>query len=87
MEQEEIPSLALYPEQRASSAPTAGLVLGILEGHRRHRLLDEQGVELRRFHDDLSEAAQETLRLLGVNGTAYGLECRTGWDRSYFASP
>ncbi len=74
MEQEEIPSLALYPEQRASSAPTAELVLGVLEGHRRHRLLDEQDVELRRFHDDLSVAAQETLRLLGVNGAAYGLE-------------
>jgi hypothetical protein len=38
-------SLALYPEGRASAAPTAGLVLGALEGHRRHRLLDEQGQE------------------------------------------
>jgi len=74
MEQEEIPSLALYPEQRASSAPTAELVLSILEGHRRHRLLDDQGVELRRFHDDLSEAAQEMLRLLSVNRAAYGVE-------------
>lgn len=74
MEQEGITSLALYPEQRASSAPTAELVLGVLEGHRRHRLVDEDDVELRRFHDDLSEAAQETLRLLDVNRAAYGLE-------------
>jgi transposase len=74
MEQEEITSLALYPEQRGSRAPTAGLVLGVLEGHRRHRLLDEHDVELRSFHDDLSEAAQETLRLLDVNRAAYGLE-------------
>ena len=74
MEQEGITSLALYPEQRASSAPTAGLVLGVLEGHRRHRLLDENVVELRRFHDDLSEAAQEPLRLLDVDRAAYGLE-------------
>src|ERR1019366_8769923 len=74
MEQEGITSLALYPERRASSAPTAELVLGVLEGHRRHRLVDEDDVELRRFHDDLSEAAQETLRLLDVNRVAYGLE-------------
>ena len=74
MEQEGITSLALYPEQRASSAPTAELVLGVLEGHRRHRLVDEDDVELRRFHDDLSDAAQETLRLLDVNRAAYGLE-------------
>ena len=36
-------SLALYPEGRPATAPTAAVVLGILEGHRRHRLLDEQG--------------------------------------------
>lgn len=67
-------SLALYPEGRPSAAPTAGLVLGVLEGHRRHRLLDEQGQELRRFHDQVSAAAQDVLRLLGVDPTAYGLE-------------
>jgi transposase len=67
-------SLALYPEGRASAAPTAGLVLGVLEGHRRHRLLDEQGQELRRFHDQVSAAAQDVLRLLEVDPTAYGLD-------------
>jgi hypothetical protein len=29
----------------------------VLEGHRRHRLLNEQGQELRRFHDELSEGS------------------------------
>jgi hypothetical protein len=29
-------SLALYPEGRASAAPTAELVFGVLEGPRRH---------------------------------------------------
>ena len=67
-------SLALYPEGRASAAPTAELVLGVLEGHRRHRLLDEQGRELRRFHDEVSQAAQEVLVLLGVTLSAYGLD-------------
>ncbi len=44
-----------------------------LEGHRRHRLLDEHGTELRCFHDDLPEAARELLTLLGVDQTPYGL--------------
>jgi transposase len=73
MEQEEVQSLLLYPERRASAAPTAELVINALEGHRRHRLLDEQGEELRRFHDELSEPAQEVLELLGVDTTPYGL--------------
>jgi transposase len=72
MEQEGISSLALYPEGRASVAPTAELVLNRLEGHRRHRLLDEHGQELRRFHDTLTDAAQEVLDLLGVDPAPYG---------------
>jgi hypothetical protein len=48
-------------------------VLSVLEGQRRHRLLDEQGQELRRFHDELLDAAQEVLRLLGIDMAAYGL--------------
>ena len=66
-------SLALYPEGRRSEAPTAALVFAALEGHRRHRLLDEHGQELRRFHDSLSDTAQEVLDLLGVDQTPYGL--------------
>lgn len=66
-------SLALYPEGRPSEAPTAAVVLGVLEGQRRHRLLDERGQELQRFHDELPEPAQEVLRLLGVDGGPYGL--------------
>jgi len=67
------PSLALYPEGRDSMRPTAALVLGVLEGHRRHRLLGEQGQELRRFHDSLPTVAEQLLTLLGVDPTAYGL--------------
>jgi transposase len=65
--------LRLYPEGRASEAPTAALVFGVLEGHRRHRLFDGQGQVLRTFHDELSEAAGTVLELLGVDGAAYGL--------------
>lgn len=73
MDDEGLASLALYPEGRPSRAPTAGLVLSVLEGQRRHRLLDEQGQELRRFHDALPDAAQDVLRLLGIDMAAYGL--------------
>ena len=73
MDDEGLASLALYPEGRSSAAPTTGLVLSVLEGHRRHRLLDEQDQELRRFHDELPDAAQEVLRLLGIDMAAYGL--------------
>jgi len=73
MAQGGLSSLALYPEGRPNEAPTAAVVLGVLEGHRRHRLLDEQGQELRRFHDELPQAAQEVLQLLGVEGAPYGL--------------
>lgn len=65
--------LALYPDGSQTEAPTASVVFHALEGHRRHRLLDEQGNELRCFHDPLPNAAQETLELLGVDQTHYGL--------------
>ena len=74
MQQEGQARLALYPEGRPSEAPTAGLVLSVLEGHRRHRLLDEQGQELRRFHDPVSDAAWDVLTLLDVDPTVYGLD-------------
>jgi transposase len=72
MAKAEVECLLLYPENRASAAPTAELVLNALEGQRRHRLLDEQGQELRRFHDELPAAAQEVLGLLGVDTAPYG---------------
>jgi transposase len=73
MSAREIASLRLYPERRASELPTAALVFNALEGLRRHRLLDGQGRELRRFHDELPAAGQELLDLLGVASAPYGL--------------
>jgi transposase len=66
-----IQRLALYPDGGLTEAPTAAVVFHALEGHRRHRLLDDQGQELRRFHDTLTDAAQETLELLAVGSDAY----------------
>jgi transposase len=67
-------TLALYPEGRASASPTAELVFNVLEGQRRHRLLSSSGEELRCFHDELPEAAQQVLELLGVERAPYGLD-------------
>jgi hypothetical protein len=65
--------LNLYPEGRASAAPTTGLVFGALAGHRRHRLFDGEGQLLRTFHDEVPGPAQQVLEFLGVDGAAYGL--------------
>jgi hypothetical protein len=65
--------LNLYPEGRGCTAPTAGLVFSVLEGHRRHRLLGANGESLRTFYDELPEAAAQVLELLGVEGAAYGV--------------
>ena len=68
-----IRQLHLYPEGRGSASPTASLVFNALEGHRRHRLFDEQGRLLRTFYDEVPQACQEVINMLGVQGAAYGL--------------
>ncbi|MCA1838121.1 MAG: IS1634 family transposase [Actinobacteria bacterium] len=73
MEEAEIGSLPLYPEMRYSVCPTSELVLKVLAGHRRHRLLDGQGQEIYRFHDPVSDAAETLLDFLGIDRSAYGL--------------
>jgi hypothetical protein len=76
MRQGEIASLPLYPEKRHSAAPTAELVLGLLRGHKRYRLLDGHGQTLQTFHDPLPEVAVQILDFLGVDRSAYGLPPR-----------
>jgi transposase len=76
MGQNEIASLPLYPEKRHSAAPTAELVLTMLRGHKRYRLLDEQGQTLHTFHDPLPEVAVQVIDFLGVDRSAYGLPPR-----------
>jgi transposase len=66
-------SLALYPEGRPDESPTAEVVIRRLEGHRRHRLLDQGGAELRRFHDELPLAVREVLDLLGMDPAPWGM--------------
>jgi transposase len=74
MRRQHVSSLAVYPEGRPNEAPTWSVMLNVLENRRRHRLLDTEGQELLRRFDPLTDAAQELLRLLGVNRAAYGIE-------------
>ena len=72
MQQAGIESLPLYPERRPSAKPTSELVLNALQGLKRHRLLDAQGLEIYRFHDPLSDVARSVLGLLNIDCSAYG---------------
>jgi transposase len=73
MEEAEIASLPLRPEMRDSTKPTSELVLNALQGHRRHRLLDQQGKEIYCFHDPVSDVVRSVLQLLGIDGSAFGI--------------
>jgi transposase len=73
MQKENTASLALYPEGRQSEAPTAQLVLGMVQGHRRYQLLDEGGQLMHTGHDVLPAVAEQVLGWLGIDRAAYGL--------------
>lgn len=73
MDQEEIESLPLYPEDRQSPAPTAELVLRLLHGQRRYQLLSAPGEVSHTFHDPLPEVARQVLDFLGIDRAVYGL--------------
>jgi transposase len=73
MEAGKIDSLPLYAEKRHSAAPTAQLVLGLLQGHRRYQMVNEQGQAVHTFHDPVPEVALQVLDFLRVNRSAYGL--------------
>jgi hypothetical protein len=80
MHKRDIAALPLYAEKRASAAPAAA-VLGLLQGHRRYEMRNEQGQTLYTFHDPLPEVAQKVIDLLGIDRAAYGLPAAplAGW--------
>jgi transposase len=73
MKTHKIKSLPLYPERRHCTAPTAELVLAAFEGHRRHRLLSNNGQILRTFHDPLSAVARQVLGILKIDSAFFGI--------------
>jgi transposase len=73
MQETGIDNLPLRPENRPSTKPTSELVLQALQGLRRHRLLDTEGVEVYRFHDPVSDVARSVLGLLRIDCSVYGI--------------
>ena len=73
MQKAGIERLPLWPEKRQCAKPTSELVLNALHRHRRHRLIDQQGTEIYRFYDPVSDVAQTVLELLDIDGSAFGL--------------
>jgi transposase len=73
MKERGIKTLALYPEGRGSKAPTAELILGMVQGHRRYQMIDGRGQVVHTSHDPVPEAARQALAFLGVSPSAYGL--------------
>jgi transposase len=76
LEQETLASLPLYPEGRHSSAPTAELVLRLLQGQRRYQLVTASGQVAHTFHDPLPAVACQVLDFLGIDRSVYGLPPR-----------
>ena len=68
-----IEAIPLYPEQRMCRSPTCDGILQAFEGIRRNQLLDNRGVVLRTFFDPLSPVAKHLLKLLHIDGKAFGL--------------
>jgi transposase len=71
MQEEGVEAMALYPEGRATTRPTADLAMGTFSRLRRHRLLDASGTLLKTFHDALPPEAAMILQLLNVDSTPY----------------
>ena len=66
-----IPSIPLYPEERACQAPTADKILGLFE-HMRVHYLSERGRPLKTFWDELSSVQRTVLELLDVPTSSFG---------------
>jgi hypothetical protein len=66
----ETPHLALYPEHRACSAPTAARILDTFTDLARHQLLQNHQL-IQVFHPQLTPLHKHVLQLLGMPQDAY----------------
>ena len=66
-----IEALALYPEERPSTAPSAARMIEAFTGVARHRLFDADGNLVQTFAPVLTPLQEELLDLLGVSPSAY----------------
>ena len=71
MARRHIPALALYPEDRPSSQPSAARMIEAFTGVARHRLFDADGNLVQTFAPVLTPLQEQLLELLGVPAGAY----------------
>ncbi len=71
MEQSEVKSLPLYPEERACRCPTARKVIDLFGGIQRHDL-KQAGRETEVMVTELSPLQKQILKLLGIPEKSYG---------------
>ena len=70
MEKAKVTDLALYPEERCSTHPTADMVLKLFS-HLQRGVLFQQGTEVKSFEPELTKLQQQVLNLLGIPLSLY----------------
>ena len=71
MDRRGIKALALYPEDRPSSSPSAARMIEAFTGVARHRLWDAAGNHIQTFAPVLTPLQEQLVDLLGLPATAY----------------
>ena len=66
-----IDSLALYPEERPSTAPSAQRMIEVFTCVARHRLFEAEGTLVQTFAPVLTLLQEQLLDLLGVPASVY----------------
>jgi transposase len=70
MDREKIPALAIYPEERPSTRPTAAQVFRLFNHVHRHDILSD-AEPVKTIHPELTSLQKEVLRLLAVPISSY----------------
>lgn len=73
MQNKELKSLPLYPEERDCQAPTTVRIIDVFGNLQRH-ILSKAGKTVQRFDPELSELQEEITELLGVSSRSFVVE-------------
>ena len=71
MTDQQLTNIALYPEHRPCTAPSAHRILQIFAGVARHHLTDQDGNTIQTFQPDLTPQQTQILELLDIPTTTY----------------
>ena len=69
-QQNDLPSLPLYPEDRACRHPTARRVIDIMQSLSRHRIVTNEG-ETAELYTDPIPVQRQLIKLYGLNPKTY----------------